>query len=364
MSDEFQVRLTLPRADFDLQVDLQLPARGITVLFGASGSGKTSVLRCVAGLERARAARVVVAGEVWQDDATGVFLPTHRRALGYVFQEASLFDHLDVRANLHYGLRRARAPGAELTLHTAVQLLGIGDLLQRRTHQLSGGERQRVAIARALATSPRLLLLDEPMAALDAPRRQDILPWLERMRDELRIPMLYVTHSADELSRLADHLVVLERGRVRAEGAVQEVLAAIDSPVVVGEDMGALLAGVVAERDARWQLVCVRFDGGGLWLRDSGVPLGQSVRLRVLARDVSLTTVEPQQTSIQNHFPCEIESVAPDAHPSQVLVRVRCGASLLLARITRRAYADLGLQPGTAAWVQVKSVALVQSLSK
>lgn len=364
MSDEFQVRLTLPRADFDLQVDLQLPARGITVLFGASGSGKTSVLRCVAGLERARAARVVVAGEVWQDDTAGIFLPTHRRALGYVFQEASLFDHLDVRANLHYGLRRARAPGAELTLHTAVQLLGIGDLLQRRTHQLSGGERQRVAIARALATSPRLLLLDEPMAALDAARRQDILPWLERMRDELRIPMLYVTHSADELSRLADHLVVLERGRVRAEGAVQEVLAAIDSPVVVGEDMGALLAGVVAERDARWQLVCVRFDGGGLWLRDSGVPLGQPVRLRVLARDVSLTTVEPQQTSIQNHFPCEIESVAPDAHPSQVLVRVRCGASLLLARITRRAYADLGLQPGTAAWVQVKSVALVQSLSK
>ena len=237
MSEEFHVRLTLPRASFDLQVDLQLPVRGITVLYGASGSGKTSVLRCVAGLERARAARVVVAGEVWQDDAAQVFLPTHRRALGYVFQEASLFDHLDVRGNLHYGLRRARAPGAELTLHTAVQLLGIADLLGG-THQLSGGERQRVAIARALATSPRLLLLDEPMAALDAARRQDILPWLERMRDELRIPMLYVTHSADELARLADHLVVLERGRVRAQGAVQEVLSAIDSPVVVGEDMG------------------------------------------------------------------------------------------------------------------------------
>ena len=362
MSDAqaFHVRLTLPRADFDLEVDLQLPARGITVLYGTSGSGKTSVLRCVAGLERARAARVVVAGEVWQDEAAGVFLPTHRRALGYVFQEASLFDHLDVRGNLHYGLRRAHAPGAELTLHTAVQLLGIADLLGRRTHQLSGGERQRVAMARALATSPRLLLLDEPMAALDAARRQDILPWLERMRDELRIPMLYVTHSADELSRLADHLVVLERGRVRAQGAVQEVLAAIDSPVVVGEDMGALLAGEVAERDARWQLVRVSFDGGSLWLRDSGVPLGRAVRLRVLARDVSLTTVEPRHTSIQNHLPCVIESVAPDAHPSQVLVRVRCGASLLLARITRRAYADLGLQPGTSAWVQVKSVALVQ----
>jgi molybdate transport system ATP-binding protein len=359
-ADGFHIRLTLPRADFDVHVSLALPARGITVLYGASGSGKTSVLRCVAGLERAQHARIVVGGEVWQDGAQRVFLPTHRRALGYVFQEASLFDHLDVEGNLRYGLQRARAPGAELTLHTAVQLLGIGDLLRRRTDQLSGGERQRVAIARALATSPRLLLLDEPMAALDSARRQDILPWLERLRDELRIPMLYVTHSADELARLADHLVVLERGRVQAEGAVQEVLSAIDSPVVAGDDAGALLSGRVAERDAHWQLVRVAFDGGSLWLRDSGVPVGQAVRLRVLARDVSLTTEEPQHTSIQNHLPCTVESIAPDAHPSQVLLRVRCGASVLLARITRRALDALGLQPGSAAWVQVKSVALVQ----
>ncbi|MEK9952240.1 MAG: molybdenum ABC transporter ATP-binding protein [Curvibacter sp.] len=358
--DEFQVRLRLPRADFELQVDLRLPARGITVLYGASGSGKTSVLRCVAGLERARSARVALAGEVWQDEAAGVFLPVHRRALGYVFQEASLFDHLDVQGNLHYGMRRARAPGAELTLHNAVRLLGIEDLLRRRTHQLSGGERQRVAIARALATAPRVLLLDEPMAALDAARRQDILPWLERLRDELRIPMLYVTHAADELARLADHLVVLERGQVRASGPVGEVLAAIDRPVVVGEDAGVLLHGTVAERDTHWQLVRVGFDGGELWLRDSGLPVGRGVRLRVLARDVSLTTVEPQHTSIQNHFPCIVESVVPDAHPAQVLVRVRCGPSLLLARITRRALDALALQPGRASWVQVKSVAVVQ----
>jgi molybdate transport system ATP-binding protein len=359
-AEGLQIRLTLPRAGFDLQLKLQLPARGITVLYGPSGSGKTSVLRCVAGLERAHAAHVRVGAEVWQDDATGVFLPTHRRALGYVFQEASLFEHLDVSGNLRYGLRRARAPGAELTLHTAIRLLGIEDLLRRRVDQLSGGERQRVAIARALATAPKVLLLDEPMAALDAARRQDILPWLERLRDELRLPMLYVTHSADELARLADHLVVLNRGRVQASGPVAEVLAAITSPVVVGEDAGVLLSGQVAERDTLWHLVRVAFDGGQLWLRDSGVPLGHTVRLRVLARDVSLTTAEPQHTSIQNHFPCQIESVAPDAHPSQLLVRVRCGASLLLARITRRAYAELGLAPGTAAWVQVKSVAVVQ----
>lgn len=355
-----RVQLRLPRSGFDLQVDLHLPDRGITVLFGPSGSGKTSVLRCVAGLEKAQSARVVVAGEVWQDDAARVFLPTHRRALGYVFQEASLFEHLDVQGNLQYGARRVRSPQAAQTLQAAIGLLGIGDLLQRRPDQLSGGERQRVAIARALATAPRLLLLDEPMAALDQARRQEILPWLERLRDELRIPMLYVTHSADELARLADHLVVLERGRVKGAGPVGEVLAAIDSPVVVGEDAGALLQGTLAERDAQWQLARVDFAGGALWLRDGGIPVGRPVRLRVLARDVSLTTEEPRHTSIQNHLPCTIESIAPDTHPSQVLVRVQCGPSVLLARITRRALAALALQPGSSAWVQVKSVALVQ----
>lgn len=357
---DFLVQLTLPRADFDVQADLQLPASGITVLYGASGSGKTSVLRCVAGLERAHHARIVVAGEVWQDDAAHVFLPPHQRALGYVFQEASLFGHLDVQGNLAYGMQRTRSPQAAQTLQAAVELLGIGHLLRRGVDELSGGERQRVAIARALATSPKVLLLDEPMAALDAARRQEILPWLEKLRDELSIPMLYVTHSADELARLADHLVVLERGRVQATGPVQEVLAAIHSPVVVGEDAGALLQGTVAERSERWQLARVAFDGGDLWLRDSGVPVGRSVRLRVLARDVSLTTAEPQHTSIQNHFPCEVESIAPDIHPSQVLVRARCGGSVLLARVTRRALDALQLQPGSQAWVQVKSVALVQ----
>lgn len=369
MSDEaFHVRLSLPRADFTLNVDLNLPARGITVLYGPSGSGKTSVLRCVAGLERARSdqastsspARVVVAGEVWQDDAAKVFLPTHRRALGYVFQEASLFEHLDVRANLRYGLRRAHSPQGEQALDEAVQLLGIDHLLTRRVQQLSGGERQRVAIARALATVPRVLLLDEPLAALDAARKQDILPWLERLRDELRIPMLYVTHSADELTRLADHLVALERGQVRATGPVREVLAEISHPVLTGEDAGVLLHGTVAERNASWHLTRVTFPGGELWLRDDGVEAGRAVRLRVLARDVSLALAEPSRTSIQNLLPGAVDAIAPDAHPSQVLVRVRCGDSLLLARITRRACESLALQAGSPVWVQVKSVALVR----
>lgn len=318
------------------------------------------VLRCVAGLERAQQAHVAVAGDVWQDDATGLFLPTHRRALGYVFQEASLFEHLDVQGNLDYGVRRTRAPQARQTLQAAIELLGIAELLRRRPAQLSGGERQRVAIARALATAPRVLLLDEPMAALDLARRLEIMPWLERLRDELSIPMLYVTHSADELARLADHLVVLARGQVQAVGPVQQVLASLQSPVVVGEDAGVLLQGRVAERDGDWQLARVAFEGGELWVRDRDIPVGQSVRLRVLARDVSLTTTEPHHTSIQNHLPGRIDSIAPDAHPSQVLVRVRCGEAVLLARITRRAQALLHLQPSSIVWVQVKSVAVVQ----
>ena len=354
------IQLQLPRADYVMQVDLRLPTEGITVLYGPSGSGKTSVLRCVAGLERAQHARIALGDEVWQDDAARRFVPTHQRALGYVFQEASLFSHLNVAGNLRFAVQRARSPQAAVALQTAIELLGIAHLLERPTAQLSGGERQRVAIARALATEPRLLLLDEPMAALDQARKQDILPWLERLRDELRIPMLYVTHSGDELARLADHLVVMAQGAVKAHGPATEVMSCIEPAVVVGPDAAALLQGHVIAVDAPWHLAQVAFGGGSLWVRDSGLRLGQSVRLRVLAQDVSLTTVEPQHTSIQNHLPCVLDAIAPDVHPSQCLVRVRCGATVLLARVTRRALDALQLQVGHAAWVQVKSVAIVQ----
>ena len=353
-----RVHLRLPRPAFTLDVSLSLPASGITVLFGASGSGKTTLLRCVAGLERAQQGLVQIGNEVWQDDASGIFLPTWRRSLGYVFQEASLFEHLPVRANLQFGLKRTLAPAA--ALDAAIELLGISQLLARMPAQLSGGERQRVAIARALATQPKMLLLDEPLAALDAERKQEILPWLERLRDELQTPMLYVTHSADELTRLADHLVVLAEGRVTIEGPAAEALSSLEGPVLQGDEVGVVLAGQVAERDTRWHLCRARFEGGSLWLRDSGLPLGQTVRLRVLARDVSLLTAAPQGTSIQNHLACVIEAIAPDRHPSQVLVRARVGASVLLARVTARALNELALKPGDSAWLQLKSVALLR----
>ena len=361
MSDTqgLRVRLRLARPDFALDVDLDLPATGITVLFGPSGSGKTSLLRCVAGLEKPAQALVRVGTELWQDDAGGVFRPPWQRDLGYVFQEASLFEHLDVGQNVAYGLKRSGKPGAAEALGRAIELLGISHLMHRSPGSLSGGERQRVAIARALATQPRLLLLDEPLAALDLARRHEILPWLERMRDELRLPMLYITHSVDELARLADHVVVLEAGAVKASGSAQEVLSRVDAPAIVGDEAGVLLHGTVAELDARWHLAKVAFAGGALWVRDSGMPLGQPVRLRVLARDVSLTCQATQDSSIQNHIYGCVETIADDVHPSQALVRIRCGASVLVARVTKRALGALNLTEGAAVWAQVKSVAVI-----
>jgi molybdate transport system ATP-binding protein len=281
--------------------------------------------------------------------------------------------------NLRYGLNRAAKsmatpPSAEGWngwgkqqprplphdgLHHAITLLGINHLLTRRTEMLSGGERQRVAIARALVTQPQLLLLDEPLSALDAARRQEILPWLERLRDEARIPMLYVTHSVDELARLADQVVVLHQGRVQAQGRVFDVMADVQGPLTSGDDAAALLEAVIEERSAQWHLCRARFDGGDLWLRDAGQAVGQSVRLRVLARDVSLAVDEPGGVSVQNVVHSVVESLSEGEHPSQLLVALRCGHSRVLSRITRRAAHELRLQSGTPVWAMIKAVAVV-----
>jgi molybdate transport system ATP-binding protein len=359
------IRIRWQRGVFSLDVDLALPAKGITVLFGASGCGKTSLLRCVAGLEQAGTAAVQVGGQWWQDTAKGISLPVWQRPLGYVFQEASLFDHLDVQGNLQYAHKRSgAATGSQSrgphSMADTVELLGIGALLKRRTHQLSGGERQRVAIARALATQPQLLLLDEPLAALDAARKADILPWLERMRDELHIPMLYVTHSADELARLADTVVVMEAGRAVSVGPVAQMLAGDTGLAMAGSDVATLLEGSVSALDPQWHLAQVSFAGGNVWLRADALHMQQRVRVRVLARDVSIATTEPHHTSIQNLLPCKVLSVTADAHPSQCLVRLQCGESTILARITARSAHQLALQEGAAVWAQLKSVALVE----
>lgn len=363
-SSHIDIQLQLTRTGFALDVAMQLPARGISVLYGASGSGKTTVLRCVAGLERGAQGLVRVGETAWQSSDIGFALPTHQRPLGYVFQEASLFEHLNVRDNLMFGLRRVCEAAGHDHLNASLELLGISHLLDRSVSGLSGGERQRVAIARALATQPKLLLLDEPLSALDAARKQDVLPWLERLRDELHIPMIYVTHSMEELSRLGDHVVVLDQGRVQTSGPVASTWSRLQGLGDDHQELSVLLDGHVAERDAQWHLLRIDFDGGQLWVRDDGTPMGTSVRWRVLAKDVSLATQAPDHTSIQNHWQAVITEVVADTHPSQVLVRLRLANAQadthLVARITQRAWHSLRLQVEQVVWAQVKSVAMLR----
>lgn len=352
-----QARFRKGWQDFTLDVDLQLPGQGITALFGHSGSGKTTLLRCFAGLGSRPQGRCVVNGEVWQDDLQ--FLPTHRRAIGYVFQDANLFPHLSVLKNLLYGQRRSRS-APSIALDQAINLLGIEPLLHRKPAELSGGEKQRVGIARALAVSPQLLLMDEPLAALDLARKREILPYLETLHRELQIPILYVTHSPDEVARLADHLVVMSAGRALAQGPLTELLSRLDLPIRLGEEAGVVLEGEVCERDSRWSLARLAFAGGSLWARDLGFAVGHPVRLRVLARDVSLAHQPPTGVSIQNHLPGVVDALQADEHPGLTLVRVRVGASALLARLTSRAAHELGIHPDQPIWLQVKSVALIE----
>ena len=351
-------RFQLTLSAFTLDVDLSLPARGITALFGPSGSGKTTLLRCIAGLEYAPGGRLSVKGEVWQDASH--FLPTHRRSLAYVFQEASLFAHLNVRQNVDFGLRRVPRGQRRFALDQAIEWLGIGALLSRMPATLSGGERQRVSIARALATSPQLLLMDEPLAALDHARKNDILPYLERLHDALDIPVLYVSHSPDEVARLADHMVVLDAGRVIADGALTEVFSRPDLPLAQGEEASVVLDAVIAQHDPAYHLSRLDFAGGALWVRNSGDPVGKAVRVRILARDVSLTLAPQTNTSILNILPAHIVRMNTDLHPAQTLVWLEAGGAPLCARITRRSADTLGLQPGMPVWAQIKSVALLR----
>ncbi|MGE5466472.1 MAG: molybdenum ABC transporter ATP-binding protein [Ignavibacteria bacterium] len=352
-----RARFRLSFAGFGLDVDLELPSRGVTGLYGPSGSGKTTLLRCIAGLERSALGQLTVDRQTWQGD--GVFLPTHQRPIGYVFQDARLFPHLAVRRNLDFGRRRVAAPDQRVAQDHAVELLGIGHLLDRLPDTLSGGERQRVAIARALLTSPRLLLMDEPMAALDVGRKREILPYLERLHDELEIPVLYVSHSPDEVARLADHIVVMEAGRAVAQGPLSETLARLDLPVRFGEDAGVVLAGRIGERDDNWHLARVEFDGGSLWVRDGGQGVGQRVRVRILARDVSIALEPDHDSSILNTLPATVAEIADESHPAIALVKLQVGGAAIVARLTRRSVCGLELAPGRQVFVQIKAVALI-----
>lgn len=341
---------------FFLDVDLQCPSSGITSLFGPSGCGKTSVLRAIAGLDRHEGAYVSIGDSVWQDGP--LFTPTHRRPLGYVFQESSLFDHLDVRRNLEYGIKRAGGNRRRTALDNAVELLEIGSLLDRKPEKLSGGERQRVAIARALALSPQLLLMDEPLAAVDVGRKQEIIPYIESLHRELQIPVIHVSHLPEEVARLADHLVLLDSGRVKAAGDVHELFTRLDLPLARGTEASAIIEAVVAAHDRDYGLSFLDFGVGRIAMAGVDLPTGTTVRLRLAARDVSLTLERQSGTSILNIFPAVVDDISPD-HEAQVTVRLNSGKVSILASITRKSADELDLQPGKPVYAQVKSVALL-----
>jgi len=353
-----QIQSVLQRPGFTLDMALALPANGITALFGASGSGKTTALRVLAGLEPQAQGRISVQGDIWQDSAQGIFKPVQQRALGYVFQEASLFAHLNVQGNLQYGFKRTPLRQRSQSWDATLELLGIGHLLQRWPNELSGGERQRVAIARALATSPRLLLLDEPLAALDAARKRDILPYLERLQTELRLPVIYVTHAVEEVARLADHLVLLDGGRVTAQGPTAELLTRLDLSLTQDDNAGAVLRCQVLQHDDADYLTLTRFAGGELLLPRQNCTVGHSLRVRVAARDVSLTLHHQTGTSILNILPCTVTALAAQGN-GHIMVALNTHGTPLLAKITHRSCQALDLAPGKALFAQIKGVAIL-----
>ncbi|MEP3166823.1 MAG: molybdenum ABC transporter ATP-binding protein [Marinobacter sp.] len=339
-------------------MDLDLPGNGVTALFGHSGCGKTTVLRCIAGLQSC-AGQLSVNGDVWQDDST--CLPVHKRPLAYVFQETSLFPHLSVNGNLNFGYRRT--PVAQRRIHPpqVIDWLGLSHLLDRGPDRLSGGERQRVAIGRALLASPRLLLMDEPLSALDQASKREILPYLETLRGSLDIPIVYVSHSTAEVARLADYIVMMDQGRVVARGCLQETLARPDEPFALEEDAAVIVPAVIREGDPQWHLCRAEFDGGNLWVRDDRQPEpGSRVRLQILARDVSIALSANPDQSIQNLLPARVMDIAAEQRPGLTTVRLQAGTTSFLSRITSRSAHQLGLSPGMDVCLQIKSVAIVE----
>jgi len=344
---------------FVLDIAFSTSGRGITALFGQSGCGKTTILRCMAGLTRL-SGRLTVDGETWQDDTASIFRKPHRRPVGYVFQEASLFPHLSVRGNLLYGARRSEngtAEGSRLDLDDVVDLLGIGPLMDRSTTALSGGERQRVAIGRALLSHPRLLLMDEPLAALDRFAKEEILPYLEVLQSSLAMPIIYVSHDITEVSRLAEHMIVVDRGRKAAEGTVEQVLERLDLHPATGRfEAGVIVSARVRSHDAVFKLTHADLYGQKIEIPLVDAEPGQEIRLRVRARDVSLATTRPSGISVRNVIAGHVAEINEEKNTAYAETLIDIGGARLRARITRASVSDLDLGPGTPVFALVKSI--------
>lgn len=351
-----QVKLQIPRKDFDVNVSLSVTPGQVTSVFGPSGCGKTSLMRAIAGLENSATGVIRMGEQIWQND--GFFRPAHQRDIGYVFQDASLFPHLNVFDNLQFGLRRQPRHKRRVSLEQAIDLLALSPLLNRNIDKLSGGEKQRVAIARAVATSPAVLLFDEPLAAVDIPHKQEILRYIQSLHRELDIPMLYVSHAIDEVARLSDNLVLLEKGQQLASGKTVDLLSQLSLPFAHYEEAAAVLDTVVSGHDENYGLSLLAFAGGQIKVSRGSLAVGNKVRLRIMARDVSLTLNRHEHSSILNIFPAVIESMASEGK-SQKLIRLNAGSQIILSRITAKSADELGLSPGMSVFAQVKAVSLM-----
>lgn len=354
MSLAFRLRHDFPSVRIDVTFEVASP--GVTVLFGPSGGGKSTIILAAAGLLRPDECRIDLDGTLLADTATGLWLPPERRRAGLVFQDAKLFPHMSVATNLRFGMRRA-PPGA-VPFDDVVSLLGIGGLLERRPHTLSGGERQRVAVGRALLAQPRLLLMDEPLASLDAERKAEIVPYLSRLKTALRLPVLYVTHDLNEVTHLADSLVLIEAGRVVGFGPMAEVAARADLPLARRDDAGAVVTCSVAEHDRARELTLL--DGGGarFWVPLLDAPLGSECRIRVPAREVILAGRAPEAISLHNVIAGTVRQIAADPARRAVMVEIALPAGGLLARVTPDAIARLGLQAGSTVLALIKSTSI------
>lgn len=350
------IQLAHQHGAFQLDVEFALPGAGVTALYGPSGAGKSTIINAVAGLLRPDKGRVVLNGRPLLDVASRVFIPPSRRRIGYVFQDARLFPHLSVRSNLLYGAKRAERPLSDVQVSQTFKLLGVEHLLERRPRNLSGGERQRVALGRALLTNPQLLLLDEPLSGVDETRKHEILPLLEKIRDAREIPMLYVSHSLDEVSRLADEVVVVNNGQVAGSGSVFETLSRMDLLDVAGASAaGAVIEAHVVGHREEAALTALAFEGNELLIPRINHNVGDTVRVRIRALDVTLALQQPTDISANNVWRATISAIRAGDGP-HADVRLECGSAALLARITRYSSERLGLEPGRVVYAIIKSV--------
>ena len=361
-----QSRFLIQYPQFCLDTELEFPDEGVTVIFGRSGSGKTTLLRCLAGLERSPAGYMKFGGHVWQDASQNKFVPVHYRPIGMVFQEARLFPHLSVRDNLNYGYRRIAPEQRKITFDQVTDLMDLHSLLDRRPQKLSGGEQQRVAIGRALLTSPQLLLMDEPLANLDAQRKQDILPFLIRLRKEMKLPIVYVTHSLSEVLQLVDTLILLQGGKSVASGPANEVLSRLDLAGKTGPaSVGSVLTTTVAEHETEFGLTRVQYRDQSLYIPEQLLAVGSPLRVHLLAQDISIALGKSATpTSVLNTLPATVLEIGPmDSKGSSVNLKLDIGEPIL-ATITRKSLAHLKLKPGMQVYANVKAVKMVHEIEE